>query len=285
MTHFPHAFQQLLRCWSYWSEHSDQKAVLELPFSYRKHNIWKQRRPFLDGFLRDLRKLGVKIVVKQPTDLLDPTKPKIPFQMRSPEDAASLARAIRRRHRIPNDNNAASRCHSTVTIGILNRTPQSRRSILNIDAVVEALHTAFRDNNNNSSLSDVNIEVAYFEGASYVDQVRFVSTVDILISPHGAQLTGLFLLSAQRCGRILEVFPSHFYMSAFFGSLADCSGVAYYSLYLTAADNHESNLTSVEQIHNVKSARGSQLCPDPAVMVEAVQRVVADWYECCADRG
>ena len=214
--------------------------------------------------------LGVKIVKTSPVhdSKVTPTKPKIDYQMRSPEDAEVLANAIQKLHRIPIRESCQQTPHGP-SIGVLNRMPQSRRSMLNVDAIADALRNRF----NHSS----NISVAYFEHADYVDQVRFFAETDIVVSPHGAQLTGLFLLPL--CGRVLEVFPHHFYIPAFFRSLADCTGHPHYAMYLT--NDTDNSMTTFPRIKNLKSARSSQLCPPPDNVVQALQNVIQDWYQCC----
>jgi hypothetical protein len=44
------------------------------------------------------------------------------------------------------------------------------------------------------------VRVMYFENATFQEQMEFFATVDIVITPHGAQSTGLFFLPI--CGAI-----------------------------------------------------------------------------------
>jgi Glycosyltransferase 61 len=65
------------------------------------------------------------------------------------------------------------------------------------------------------------VSVAHFETATFLEQVEFFANTDIVLSPHGAQLTGLAFLP--RCGHILEIFPPYYLYDNFFGSLADAA--------------------------------------------------------------
>jgi len=317
VTHFPHAMQQILRCWSFWSEpaNANKTKVLVLPFSFQRrppllHLLKRTPTSFMNGIYRDLLRLGVQIVVhKAPKEngrnkkdeIITPTKPSIEYQMRSPADAMALSTAVQQLHHIapprrnycqkhcssvPNNNNETQQQPQPV-IGILNRAPQSRRSFLNIDALAAALRE--------SSFAAANVTVTQFEGADYVDQVRFFATADgVVVSPHGAQLTGLFFLPP--CGRVLEVFPPRYYLPDFYGSLADCSGRPYAALALmddddddddddgnsTEAANNNSLASSAlpHQARNRKNARGAQLCPSPDAVRRAVEPLVREWRAC-----
>jgi hypothetical protein len=100
-------------------------------------------------------------------------------------------------------------------IGILNR-PKTRR-LQTVDVLAHELGQAF-------PMSSVTIKE--FESASFADQVDFYSFVDILISPHGAQLAGLPFMP--NCGGFVELMPKVYYRPKFFGSLATGSGLVGY---------------------------------------------------------
>ena len=66
-------------------------------------------------------------------------------------------------------------------IRILNRAPQSNRTLLNVDALQTAL----------AEMTQSTVDVVYFENKTFLEQVAFMMDTDILISPHGAQLTSI----------------------------------------------------------------------------------------------
>lgn len=165
-------------------------------------------------------------------------------------------------------------------IAILNRTPHSSRSLLNVHALVDALSTSVSSLSNDSS-----IKVATFEGTSFLDQVKFFANVDIVLSPHGAQLTLLPFLP--ECGRLLEIFPAHYYFDLFFGSLADAAGIDLYTLYLS----HGNPQDEWRRTHDVltptqrNAVRNVALCPPVAAIVTAMKQMVMDWQTCCHQKN
>ncbi|CAJ1949953.1 unnamed protein product [Cylindrotheca closterium] len=109
-------------------------------------------------------------------------------------------------------------------IGILNRANYSWRSILNAEEVaLSAAKTLSRDDF---------IQVGYFENQNLSDQVAFFRSVDILIAPHGAHLTGLAFIDAP-CSHLLELFPKRYSIPYYYGSLAMSNGKKYSYLYMS----------------------------------------------------
>lgn len=145
------------------------------------------------------------------------------------------------------------------------------KSILNANEIVEELQLA----------TDIApVPIIYFEGRAFKDQVAFFSSIDLLISPHGAQLTGIFFMPSP-CSAVLELFPNQYYIPSFFGSLAETGGLEQYVLYL-------SNET-LPDYHNMRtnggSARGVNLCPPLANIVQAAKIMIEDWKVCCERHG
>jgi hypothetical protein len=87
--------------------------------------------------------------------------------------------------------------------------------MLNLAEVVEDLQSHF------GLIHD--IPVIYFERTSFEDQVKIFSGIDILITGHGAQGTGVILM--RDCGSVLEIFPDHYHIPRFFGTLAASAGL------------------------------------------------------------
>jgi Glycosyltransferase 61 len=128
------------------------------------------------------------------------------------------------------------------------------------------------------------------EGTTFQEQVEFFQSVDILISGHGAQLTGLPFMadnygssSSKSCKQVVELYPKHYALPYYFGSLAHQAGMAHSYMYMT--DNQtdivlpweiRNGATYQERFH----ARKAKLCPRPDAMVEAMVELIHDWHAC-----
>ena len=72
---------------------------------------------------------------------------------------------------------------------------------------------------------------AYFEALAPAAQAAWVHAADVVVSPHGAQLSNLVF--ARRCTAVLELFPRHFYMPGFYLALALQAGAVAFAGYAT----------------------------------------------------
>ncbi|KAH8052590.1 DUF563-containing protein [Aureococcus anophagefferens] len=72
---------------------------------------------------------------------------------------------------------------------------------------------------------------AYFEALAPAAQAAWVHAADVVVSPHGAQLSNLVF--ARRCTAVLELFPRHFYMPGFYLALALQAGAVPFAGYAT----------------------------------------------------
>ena len=218
-------------------------------------------------------------------------------------------------------------------IGILNRKESSGRSLLNARQLVAKLQkrlsmtlTATRESNTTSSTAREmdatngstssssrstipSIPIVTFDGLSFEEQINFFRSIDILISPHGAQLTGIpFLLGSyhphrnssvatdvsttimtresvssvtkeRKCKYLLELFPQDYLWSVFFGSLARASEIQYSYMYLS---NHRPKQRDfVQRRHKARDkARSQQFCPPLDPMVEISESIVLEWKAC-----
>ena len=95
------------------------------------------------------------------------------------------------------------------------------------------------------------ITIKEFESVSFmVDQVDFYSSINILISPHGAQLTGLPFMP--NCGAlVVELMPKGYLLPNWFGGLAIGSGIGYGFVYMLGRDDaaNETKVMSPTQAH------------------------------------
>eukprot|EP00536_Pseudo-nitzschia_multiseries_P014616 jgi/Psemu1/311176/fgenesh1_kg.738_\ len=169
---------------------------------------------------------------------------------------------------------------SSPRIGFLNRKPSSRRHIENSDQLVQEI---------SSALSTL-VSLRCFEEETFEEQVRFFHSVDLLISPHGAQLTGLPFLANKPCTHLIELFPHKYLMPDFYGSLARDSGVEYSYIYVSnssveeltkneAASEIEGRLVSPNLFERI-GARSQNFCLDPKLIVDAARHSIRKWCEC-----
>jgi capsular polysaccharide biosynthesis protein len=163
-------------------------------------------------------------------------------------------------------------------IGILNRERRSKRSILNVEELAAYLQDELR----------APVRVATFERSSFLEQVAFFSDTDIVISPHGAQLTGLPFMP-QRCAAVLELFPAKYYNN-YFWSLAVSAGIAHAGLYMSEQDldkEMEHRYDGMSKQHRYKARgrwRSVHFCPNPRKMTDLIRPLIEEWKHCCRRR-
>ena len=192
------------------------------------------------------------------------------YRWRSPKDARDLAKAVMDAVGISRTSGCSSKAPPRVAI--LNRRANWKRSILNADSIAFHLQTKLAGRIHSE------MPVEYFEGISFANQVAFYASADLVISPHGAQLTGLPFLP--ECGAVLEIFPSNYYYQNFFGSLAEAAGIRQYTMYLSDK-NADWNKTIRERGSIRRRARQVNLCPLESKIVDALILMVDDWHKCC----
>jgi hypothetical protein len=225
--HFPHAMQQIYRCFSWWQANKDKEPFLIVP---GKQQV---KMTFLKGMIERLRDVfGVRVVrmrsdlkVVRPIYTYD-WEEQHSYAMRNSKDANTLRDGFLERYKL----GEAKTCHSKVRIRILTR--KNTRSIQNVETLVKALEEAFlsRDMTTSHSAEVESIRVTTFEKAPFRDQLEFLSQADILISAHGAGLTGIPF--QPKCAAVVELFPGGYFVPMFFGSLAAVSGVSHSFMYL-----------------------------------------------------
>ena len=149
--------------------------------------------------------------------------------------------------------------------------------MLNAPEIVEALQT----------LTSTPVVYKTFEGVSHEGQIDFYSSVDILVSPHGAQLSGLPFMP--ECGAILELLPMSYYIPYFFGTLAFSANLTSSHLYLSDGDPMEEvnqtfmNDSSIAAHAFRKRVRAKSLCPPVSSIVTSVRALIEKWESCCGE--
>lgn len=199
-THFPHTMQQLYGCFSYWQEYPQRQAILLLNKKTKKK---LERNQFLKGFLQLLKtQIPVDIIDKQEFEQKNYS---VISQTISVSGGYILAHArtlnemVQKQYKLPSSFNATFCPHKKPRISILNRRKSVGRSIINAELLTESESIK-------SASWKGNLVVEYFEDFDFEEQVSFFQETDILIAPHGAQLTGVAFLG-NPCSQLVEVFP------------------------------------------------------------------------------
>jgi hypothetical protein len=298
-THFAHTMQQLYGCFSYWQVHANANTNANntntnaRPILILSPKVQEklEKNPFVKGFLRVLQsQIHLEIMGKrqflEDFNTNDTSSP-VHIDVSGGyilKHTSILNQLVQKHYNLSSSNNDDDvECSQTTPrIAILNRRKPVGRSIINAPKLVEALSSSSSHQSSSSSalLDDDIIPLDYFEQKSFSEQVLFFQNVDILIAPHGAQLTGVPFMHGQ-CSQLLELFPKEYAVPSFFGSLAVQSSTAYSYLYLS---DHSWQTEQAENLLNRIHARATNLCPSPEAIVDSVQELIRDWQACCRRR-
>jgi Glycosyltransferase 61 len=122
--------------------------------------------------------------------------------------------------------------------------------------------------------------VYFNDSTPFAEQFELFYHTDILISPHGAQLTGLPFMPPT-CGTVLEVMPRGYYLPHFFGSLARAANLKHGTVSLTeSGDSRQESIDGMRHMAARSHYRKQQLCPDTNGIVDAVLQLVDEWQQC-----
>jgi len=213
-------------------------------------------------------------------------------------------------------------CAPPPRIGILNRV--KTRTILNAQDIAKDLsdliyvfeNTLAGTNPTESRNFTVShpVQVTYFEKKSFVEQVEYFRNIDILITGHGAALTGLPFMAndtknGKSCKQVLELYGKGYGLPYYFGSLAVQSGLGHSYVYYDDGmgdipHQHEEGSApkavappktpnrgplvdlkpwgraNAKEYKDRVAARKFRFCPQRDDMVQYVSNLVAEWYKC-----
>ena len=295
--HFPHAMEGIYRCWTFWKTYPDKKPVLFYQDGHghfppgnttREEKIeFLSKEPvlFYEGMLLSLIEVfDIELTTQIPHDapMFRPAYTKFTkgpgFQLRKPNDLHEFMDAVVPHYGI-NKGKQRAGCQGKSArprIAILNRNygdPKNKkkrgsRSILNSEATSMAIEQEILKGTNAAP-------VVYFENATFQEQLAFFDNVDILVSPHGAQLTGVGFMP--RCGGLVELFPPFYYYPHYFGQLAVDSGLSYMSIYVARY-----NKTDDPNRLKFNQAVKRHLCPQIDPVLQAIRNLEAKWHTCCS---
>lgn len=284
--HFPHAMLQLYRCWSWWRHQiqlhksKGNNKALVVPLLHVPNPKIVLSNPFLNGTLHIFRQSSLRVEVMMTQEIPNATQHVIVahaklvqdgglyhYAMASPLDAAALRQAASDAFGLPLTTTTSRPCQQP-RISILDR--QNSRHILNVNQLRESLE-ALRSP----------VQVKYFEGLPFVDQVSFMmQQTDILVSPHGAQLTSLPFLS-HRCAAVVELFPTGYYEPVFFGSLAAAAGMDQHAYVYLGTNRTAEVAWGSRHVRARMQTRKANMCLPVQLVRQAVAQVVASWKKCC----
>lgn len=284
--HFPHWLQIMARCWSWWEIHNTQAAVLKIrneTMQFWNHSLIQS--PFVSG-LWSIMQHAKNVSLVQETSTTTrfnntvramPTPPSgwsLNDDLTMPwfatlETAQSLRRTVLNTM-FPTRRNSHCNDENSPRLGVLDRL--GSRHLINYQDIVTHLQ----------ALTSTPVVYATFENASFEQQVDFFSSIDILVSPHGAQLTGVLFMP--RCGSVLELLPRYYHFHYFFGSLTANANLTHAYIYLSDGDAEE-DMKNISSQASRKKARSVQLCPPVSSIVSGVETLIGKWKSCCANIG
>jgi len=169
---------------------------------------------------------------------------------------------------------------SSPRIGILNRKRASGRSITNAEYLVQNITLEILTGSDIMLSSSSPVSLTYFDGHTFEEQVRFFHNIDLLISPHGAQLTGIPFLANKPCTQIIECFPDNYLLPDFFGSLARDSGVEYSYIYASNTPEDFKGRIVPSTYPEKVAVKRQDLCISPALVVDSLKNAVRNWCKC-----
>eukprot|EP00588_Corethron_pennatum_P001134 CAMPEP_0194291078 /NCGR_PEP_ID=MMETSP0169-20130528/42676_1 /TAXON_ID=218684 /ORGANISM="Corethron pennatum, Strain L29A3" /LENGTH=538 /DNA_ID=CAMNT_0039038853 /DNA_START=87 /DNA_END=1703 /DNA_ORIENTATION=+ len=309
--HFPHFMQQLYRCWSFWESYPNHQHLWKVP-----HTNKIFRTAFGKEFTRGVYALidGSTInvtIVKDFDELYNATTRStgtgtttkdsssdgsIPFEDQESVSAKarrsdgfesdgfevanvqhmkSLKRALLSLNGLniaaenddPSSLSPFSPCkEQQPRITFLNRGKKSSRHLHNAEELIDDLQ----------SNHGYNITLEYFEGKSFEQQAYLMSQWDIVLTPHGAQETGLFFL--RDCGGVIEIMPQNYYYPNFFGSLAATAGIHHGVMHNT---NNDYNYNGTVKNYWLRWRNTDNFCPSRVAVKEALDTMVDQRRSCC----
>ena len=127
---------------------------------------------------------------------------------------------------------------------------------------------------------DAHIEENYFEDKSPIEQAKWMNKQDLVISPHGAQLTNL--IWARRCIGVLELFPRNYYIPGFFGALASVVGGRAFAGYPEGRDAANDTRPAISSYQVRAGARRGPVLADPESVAVLLNQVAAQQKKCAA---
>merc|ERR1719356_1480584 len=116
-------------------------------------------------------------------------------------------------------------------------------------------------------------EQSCFDDSSPEYQAEWVNKQDIIVSPHGAQLTNL--IWARRCTGVMELFPQNYYIPGFFGALASVVGGVAFAGYPEGRNAADDTRPTIDDKDRREEARSKPLTSGSVSVASFLERLVA----------
>jgi len=279
--HFPHMMQQFTRCFSFWQIFGRTLYDPYLMMFIQRSGAAEMG--FNKGMLDILKDVFRVSIVYNDTHVDDSTlliKPLYDYGMKesmqqgivfqNKDHAAIFRDQVQQYYHIRPEGCRVNKTEPV--IAILNRRPQSQRTILNVDRLQRYLQ----------KLTNHQVPIVYFEDKTFLEQITFMSQVDILVSPHGAQLTSLNFIPP--CGGVFEILPPGYYLPHFFGPLAATSGLRHGFVYTGENVKEEWYKGNLVDRKKRFRARDLDVCVPLSTSLDIIGKMVDKWKLCCQDK-
>lgn len=265
--HFPHAMEMIYPCLSLWRAFPDRRPVLYVSLD-KAQRAKLPSQPFLAGMVLALHEaMGVELRYEPSSPSIAFTKDKNwhqPYYVNPIEDLLAM-RAAMVDYYLSSTSHPV--CPAKVRVGIIDR--QNTRRLLNLDRVHDVIEETLGDRLES-------VKVIAFEGKSFVEQIAFTADIDFLITPHGAQLTLIPFLSP--CASVLEIYVPGYYVPYFFGSLAQASGHAFYSVFV---GGEMAAISPWQGVRHHETVMSQNACAPIPTVREGLLRMLQDYQQCC----
>jgi hypothetical protein len=274
--HLPHAMQSIYGCWSLWEEHGGHPVLVGPPDHVGFNEPFQD--PFMVGMFKALTDyFNVTIATTDQIEEAD-LDSAVDLKIWGGEwygRAFFLRRGVSWKWTetiLKNENIERNACQDVVRVGILNRHPGYGRTILNAQEILDELLRVFGDK--------VHVDQILFEGKTFQEQIQWMASHDIILTGHGAQETSLTFMP--KCGVLLEVFPSSYYVPQYFSSLSDATHVRHYIMNNDRTrDPIADTKKSHETLESESEAKQIKMCPATRSTLDRVVTAIHDWDSCC----
>ena len=277
--HFPHMMQSFTRCFSFFRRNADRAPVIVKPRHPRFREDFNGGmldifRDVFNGTVVQLHrykdKLYRKAVIAEPVFEVgvqqESDRQGIAFQ--NPKHAQTLRQKTAAYYQMETEGCKVGK--EKPVIGILNRN--STRTLLNAHVLHEKL----------SNFSDKPVEIVYFEGKSFHEQISFMMQTDIIVSPHGAQLSSINFM--QECGGVFELFARGYFWPHFFGPLAATSGLFHGYVYTGKDLEEEWYQRGAQDLLTRRKDRKADIRAPIETSLEVILKLIDNWKSCCRER-
>jgi hypothetical protein len=280
--HFAHAMQQVYSCLSFWQTHPEKQPVLNVkktPYSsiiealrYKIYTRRNANNAFMKGMYQVLQDLfGVVIVHNQQYPYSVQVIRNSPWSdgyAFLPGSTRDLRDKVLQSQGLPLQN-----CPSHPRIAIFDRS--HTRSLEHVHTIHHAVEKEWPDSSP--------VPIVYLEGKNFTEQINAFAQSDIIITPHGAQLTSIPFM--RDCGGVLEIFPDGYLVPQYYGTLAHMSLHSHAYLYPNLPDDPQLVnailLGDMQNTHYRRSKRSENVCPSSDSIIQSVHTLVEKWQQCC----